>query len=69
MADTPSKTVPQTPTKPAPSQRRPHGTPGAELGDMKTQSPSEAWTIPLHVVMWTVLTVGFIMVWVVLLMH
>jgi hypothetical protein len=36
---------------------------------MNTQQPSEAWTIPLHVVMWTVLTVGFIMVWVVLLMH
>jgi hypothetical protein len=38
-------------------------------GGMKTQQPSETWTIPLHVVMWTVLTVGFIMVWVVFLMH
>jgi len=35
----------------------------------KTNRPSEAWTVPLHVVMWTTLTVGFIMVFVVLLMH
>jgi hypothetical protein len=46
-----------------------HGMPGAEPEGMKTQQPSEAWTIPLHVLMWTVLTVGFIMVWVVFLMH
>jgi hypothetical protein len=35
----------------------------------KTNHPSEAWTIPLHVVMWTVMMVGFIMVFVVLLLH
>jgi hypothetical protein len=35
----------------------------------KTKRPSEAWTIPLHVVMWTVMTVGFIMTLVVLLLH
>jgi hypothetical protein len=35
----------------------------------KTNRPSEAWTIPLHVVMWTTMTVGFIMVLVVLLLH
>ena len=31
--------------------------------------PSEAWTVPLHVVMWTAITVGFIMTAVVLMMH
>jgi hypothetical protein len=31
--------------------------------------PSEAWTIPLHVVVWTAITVGFIMAAVVLMMH
>jgi hypothetical protein len=35
----------------------------------KMKQPSEAWTIPLHVVMWTAMTVGFIMVLVVLLLH
>ncbi len=35
----------------------------------KTNRPSEAWTIPLHVVMWTVFMVGFIMVFVVLMLH
>jgi hypothetical protein len=35
----------------------------------KTNRPSEAWTIPLHVVMWTAMMVGFIMVFVVLLLH
>jgi hypothetical protein len=35
----------------------------------KTTRPSEAWTIPLHVVMWTVMTVGLIMVFVVLMLH
>jgi len=30
---------------------------------------SEAWTVPLHVVMWTVITVGFIMTLVVLMLH
>lgn len=30
---------------------------------------SEAWTVPLHIVMWTTLTVGFIMVLVVFMLH
>jgi len=48
-----------------------HGTVGALSDAMptKTKRPSEAWTIPLHVIMWTTLTVGFIMTFVVLLMH
>lgn len=35
----------------------------------KSDRPSEAWTVPLHVVMWTTMMVGFIMVFVVFLMH
>jgi len=35
----------------------------------RTKPPSEAWTVPLHVIMWTVMTVGLIMTLVVLLMH
>ena len=35
----------------------------------KMNRSSEAWTIPLHVAMWTVMTVGLIMVFVVLLLH
>lgn len=31
--------------------------------------PSEGWTIPLHVIVWTAITVGFIMAVVVLMMH
>jgi len=31
--------------------------------------PTESWTIPLHIIMWTTLTVGFIMVLVVVMMH
>ena len=31
--------------------------------------PSEAWTVPLHVIVWTAITVGFIMALVVLMMH
>jgi hypothetical protein len=34
-----------------------------------TTKPSEAWTVPLHVILWTTMTVGLIMVFVVLLMH
>jgi hypothetical protein len=34
-----------------------------------TKRPSEAWTIPLHVVMWTTMMVGLIMVFVVLLLR
>jgi hypothetical protein len=47
------------------------GTRSAEPVGMatKTKRPSEAWTVPLHVIMWTTMTVGFIMTLVVLLMH
>jgi hypothetical protein len=31
--------------------------------------PSEGWTVPLHVIVWTAITVGFIMSLVVLMMH
>jgi len=30
---------------------------------------TESWTIPLHIIMWTTLLVGLIMVFVVFLMH
>jgi len=30
---------------------------------------NDSWTIPLHVIMWTNLSVGFIMMLVVFLMH
>jgi hypothetical protein len=36
---------------------------------IKTKQHSEAWTVPLHVVVWTAMMVGFIMVFVVVLMH
>ena len=36
---------------------------------VNTKAPSEAWTVPLHVVMWTTLMVGFIMAIVVLMLH
>lgn len=32
-------------------------------------APNESWTIPFHIIMWTNLTVGFIMMLVVFLMH
>jgi len=35
----------------------------------RSKRPSEAWTIPLHVIMWTAITVGFIMTLVVLVMR
>jgi hypothetical protein len=31
--------------------------------------PEETWTIPLHIIMWTTMTVGFIMAMVVVMMH
>jgi hypothetical protein len=31
--------------------------------------PSEAWTIPFHVIIWTTMTVGLIMVMVVVMMR
>lgn len=36
---------------------------------MQAQPVNLSWTIPLHVVMWTTLSVGFIMMLVVVLMH
>jgi hypothetical protein len=35
----------------------------------KSKRSSEAWTIPLHVIMWATITVGFIMTLVVLMMR
>jgi len=35
----------------------------------KIKRPSEAWTVPLHVIVWTAMTVGLIMVFVVLMLH
>lgn len=45
--------------------------PDAEADGMSTRTkrPSEAWTIPLHVILWTAITVGFILTLVVLMMH
>jgi multisubunit Na+/H+ antiporter MnhC subunit len=34
-----------------------------------TKHPSEGWTIPLHVIVWTAIVVGFIMTVVVLMLH
>jgi hypothetical protein len=31
--------------------------------------PEETWTIPLHIIMWTVLAVGLIMAMAVVMMH
>jgi hypothetical protein len=47
------------------------GTRGAVPDEMSTKAKrsSEDWTIPFHVIMWTTLTVGFIMTLVVLLMR
>lgn len=46
------------------------GTPDAEPARMaKIQRVSEAWTVPLHVVVWTAIVVGFIMAVVVLMLH
>lgn len=35
----------------------------------RTKRPSEAWTVPLHIVVWAAILIGFIMAAVVLLMH
>jgi len=32
-------------------------------------SDKQSWTVPLHILMWTVITVGFIMMLVVFMMH
>lgn len=34
-----------------------------------TKRPSEAWTIPLHIIEWTTIVIGFIMAIVVLMLH
>jgi hypothetical protein len=36
---------------------------------VSSKAPIEAWTIPFHVIMWTVLLAGLIMVIVVLMMN
>lgn len=33
------------------------------------KKPVEAWTIPLHVILWTTLLVGLLMVMAVIMMH
>jgi hypothetical protein len=43
------------------------GTSDAVHEDMA--EPSESWTIPLHVIMWTTIIVGLIMAMAVLMMH
>ena len=47
------------------------GTSAAGFPAMAThvKRPSEGWTVPLHVIVWTAITVGFIMSLVVLMMH
>lgn len=44
---------------------------GAALDVMvaNAKRPSEAWTVPLHVLIWTTLIVGFIMTLVVFMLH
>jgi hypothetical protein len=43
------------------------GMSGADGDGMANQN--EGWTIPLHVIMWTTLSIGLIMTMVVFLMH
>ena len=42
------------------------GTHDAPHGCMR---PEESWTIPLHIIMWTVIAVGVIMAMAVVMMH
>ena len=71
MVSAPSNAVPQRGNAASARVASRDGTRGAALNEMSTKSkrPSEAWTVPLHVIMWTTLTVGFIMTFVVLLMR
>jgi len=39
------------------------------MDNLRPGPKSAAWTIPLHVVMWTTMLVGLIMVMAVVLMH
>ena len=34
-----------------------------------SKRPSEAWTVPLHIVVWSAISIGFIMMLVVFMMH
>jgi hypothetical protein len=34
-----------------------------------TKRPSEAWTVPLHIVVWSAIAIGFIMMLVVFFLH
>jgi hypothetical protein len=57
---------------PARTPSAPHGTsaaPETTAMTAKTKRPSEAWTVPLHIVVWTAIIVGFIMALVVLMLH
>jgi hypothetical protein len=71
MVGDPSNRVPDSYAQQTQALWRRDGTPGAASDRMatKTKRPSEAWTVPLHVIMWTTMTVGFIMTLVVLLMR
>jgi hypothetical protein len=35
----------------------------------RAKRPSEAWTVPLHIIVWTAMAVGFIMTLVVFFLH
>ena len=50
-------------------QRTCDGTPDAAPHGMAKADTDESWTIPLHVVMWTVILVGLVMAMAVVLMH
>lgn len=43
--------------------------PAATRVPSATKKPSEAWTVPLHVIMWTTMMIGLIMVFVVVMMR
>jgi hypothetical protein len=42
---------------------------GTHSARSDTMRPEERWTIPLHVIMWTVMAVGLIMAMAVVMMH
>jgi hypothetical protein len=46
-----------------------HQTPGTYNAERRVMRADETWTIPLHIIMWTTITVGFIMALAVLMMH
>ncbi len=59
--------------KPCAKPSHPSGTsdacPKSVTSPPSTKPPIEAWTIPFHVVMWTVLLCGLIMVMVVVMLN